>query len=141
MDSLAKWLSDHLWTRWLWVPVLLPSLRFQISHLSRAKSSLIFRQLQSEESFQKLMWQHKNTESVHHVDKYSKHRSIFRASLAIWLSVLVRTTWLWIRIPLQSLRMFLVCDIFCDSNSYIFKCKVSPSLEVFYRERLFLGPT
>ena len=31
--SLAKWLSANLWTKWLWVQILLQSLKLQISHL------------------------------------------------------------------------------------------------------------
>ena len=60
--------------------------------------------------------------------------------MAVLLSVLVRTKGLWARVPLQSLSMFFVCDI-CDSNSCLFNCKVSNSLEVFYRGRFFPGPT
>ena len=43
--SLAKWLSVHLRTKWLWVRVQLQSLKLQILHLLRARSSLTFRQL------------------------------------------------------------------------------------------------
>ena len=45
--SLAKWLSVHLQTNWLWVRVSLQSLNLQISRLLRARNSLTFRQLQS----------------------------------------------------------------------------------------------
>ena len=43
--SLAKWLSVRLRTKWVWVPIPLLSLKLQILHLFRAKSSLTFRQL------------------------------------------------------------------------------------------------
>ena len=48
--SLAKWLSDHLQTKWLWFRILLLSLKFQISSMFRARSSLTFRQLKSVDS-------------------------------------------------------------------------------------------
>ena len=47
LASVAKWLSAHLWTKWLWVRVQLQSLKLQISHLLWARSSLTFRQLWS----------------------------------------------------------------------------------------------
>ena len=50
LASLAKWLSVHLRTKWLWVRVLLQSLKLQISRLFRARSCLTFRQLQSVDS-------------------------------------------------------------------------------------------
>ena len=37
--SLTEWLSVWLQTKWFWVPTLLLSLEFQISHLFRARSS------------------------------------------------------------------------------------------------------
>ena len=37
---MAKWLSIRLQTKWLWVKVLLQSLKLQISHLFRARSSV-----------------------------------------------------------------------------------------------------
>ena len=48
--SLIKWLSVCLRTQWLWVRVLLKSLKLQISCLFRARSSFTFRQLQSVDS-------------------------------------------------------------------------------------------
>ena len=45
--SLAKWLSVRLQTKWFWVRVQLQLLKLQILRLLRARSSLIFRQLQS----------------------------------------------------------------------------------------------
>ena len=44
LASLAKWLSVHLQTKWLWVRISLLSLKLQIWHLLRGRSSLIFRQ-------------------------------------------------------------------------------------------------
>ena len=43
LASLAKWLSAPLQTKWLWVRLLLQSLKLQISRLFRARSSLTFR--------------------------------------------------------------------------------------------------
>ena len=45
LASLAKWLSVCLLTKWLWVRIPLLSLKLQIWHLFRARSSLTFRQL------------------------------------------------------------------------------------------------
>ena len=42
LACLAKWLSVCLWTKWLWIRVQLQSLKFQISHLLQARSSLKF---------------------------------------------------------------------------------------------------
>ena len=50
LASLAKWLNIHLWTKWLCLWVSLQSLKLQISHLFRARSSLAFRQLLSVDS-------------------------------------------------------------------------------------------
>ena len=50
LASLTKWLSVCLRTKWLWVRVQLQSLKLQISHLLRARSSLTFRQLKSVDS-------------------------------------------------------------------------------------------
>ena len=44
-SSLAKWLSVYLQTKWLWVRILLLPLKFQISRLFWASSSLTFSQL------------------------------------------------------------------------------------------------
>ena len=41
-------------------------------------------------------------------DKYLKHSSIIlnkKASLAKWLSFCLRAKWLWLRVPLQSLKL------------------------------------
>ena len=43
--SLAKWLSVHLWTKWLWVRVQLQTLELQILCLLWARSYLTFMQL------------------------------------------------------------------------------------------------
>ena len=50
LANLAKWLGVRLQTKWLWVRVPLQSLKLQISHLFRAKSSLTFTQLLSMDS-------------------------------------------------------------------------------------------
>ena len=54
---LAKWLCVCLKTKCLWVRVLLPSLENQILCLFWARSSLIFRQLQSVDSLYRHLWQ------------------------------------------------------------------------------------
>ena len=43
-SGLAKWLSVRLRTKWLWVQILLLSLKLQIWRLLQARSSLTFRQ-------------------------------------------------------------------------------------------------
>ena len=43
--SLVKWLSVRLQTKWFWARVQLQSLKFQVSRLLRARSSLTIRQL------------------------------------------------------------------------------------------------
>ena len=43
----------------------------------------------------------KNTQLMHHTDKFSQRSAVIKASLA-WLSVRLRTTWLWVQILLQS---------------------------------------
>ena len=43
----------------------------------------------------------KNTQLMHHTDKFSQRNAVIKASLA-WLSVRLRTTWLWVQILLQS---------------------------------------
>ena len=57
----------------------------------------------------------KTYNQMHRTDKYSQLSSIIQASLAKWLSVRLRTKWLWVRIPLQSLKtkkvLFLQSDI------------------------------
>ena len=45
----------------------------------------------------------KTYNQMHRTDKYSQLSSIIKTSLAKWLSVRLRTKWLWIRVPLQSL--------------------------------------
>ena len=43
LASLGKWLGGRLRTKWLWVRILLQSLKCQISRLFWARSSLTFR--------------------------------------------------------------------------------------------------
>ena len=50
LASLAKWFSARLQIKWLWVRIPLLSLKLQISHLFRARSSLRFRKLLSVDS-------------------------------------------------------------------------------------------
>ena len=47
LTSLAKLLSVHLQTKWLWVRIRLLSLKLQTTRLFPARSSLTFRQLYS----------------------------------------------------------------------------------------------
>ena len=42
---------------------------------------------------------------MHRTDKYSQNSSIIQASLAKWLSVRLRTKWLWGRISLLSIEL------------------------------------
>ena len=42
LASLAKWLTVYLKIKWLWIRIPLRSLKYQISRLLRAKSSLTF---------------------------------------------------------------------------------------------------
>ena len=44
MVSLAKWLSDRLQIKWLWVRISLLLLKLQLWRLLRARSSWTFRQ-------------------------------------------------------------------------------------------------
>ena len=45
-EHSTKWLRVRLRSKWLWVRISLLSLKLQISHLLRARSSLTFRQLE-----------------------------------------------------------------------------------------------
>ena len=51
------------------------SFKFQISQLFRARSFLPFRQLQKVDSFYPRMWYDKNTQSMHHRDRFSQQSS------------------------------------------------------------------
>ena len=50
---------------------------------------------------------------MHRTDKYSQRSSIVgkKPSLPKWLSVRLRTKWLWVRIPLLSLKRFTALNI------------------------------
>ena len=65
---MAKLLSVCLRTKWFWVRVQLQSLKLQISHLLRARSSLTFRQLLSLYSFWNpyMTWQEYTVSSLLH---------------------------------------------------------------------------
>ena len=71
--SLAKWLSVHLWTEWLWVRVQLQSLKLQILRLLRARSSLTFRQMQSVDSLWNvyLAWQEHTVKCTVHISTHN----------------------------------------------------------------------
>ena len=65
--SLVKWLSVCLGTKWLWVQILLLSLKFLILNLFRATSLLIFTQFQGEDSLNTLMWHDKHTRNFDNI--------------------------------------------------------------------------
>ena len=44
LTNLAKWLSVHLRTKWLWIRIALPSLKLQLWRLLWARSSSTFKQ-------------------------------------------------------------------------------------------------
>ena len=66
LASLTKWLSVRLRTKWFWVRVQLQSLKLQISHLLRVRSSLTFRQVESVDS----LWNAYVTRQEHTVKKW-----------------------------------------------------------------------
>ena len=102
LASLAKWLSVRLWTKWLWVWISLLSLKLQIWCLFRARSPLTFRHTIECRFTLKLVRDMIITYSqMYGTDKYSQQLNHL-ASLAKWLSVRLRTKWLWVRIPLLS---------------------------------------
>ena len=78
--GVIRWLSFHLWTKWMWVRILLLSLKLQVWRLLRAWSSLIFRQTAWCGFTLKLVGGMIITYSqMQCTDMYSKHSSI------IWL--------------------------------------------------------
>ena len=110
LASLAKWLSVRLRTKWLWVRIALLSLKLQIWHLLRARSSLTFRQTIECGFTLKLVCDMIITYcQMHRTDKYSQHSSFikkkYQASLANWLIIRLRTKWFLVRIALQSLKL------------------------------------
>ena len=48
----------------------------------------------------------------------STHLNHLKASLTKWLSVRLRTKWLWVRVPLQSLKRDEVCQTHCNTIWY-----------------------
>ena len=81
---LAKWLSVRLRTKWLWVPVSLLSLKLQIWHLFRARSSLTFRKTIECGFTLKFVYDMIITYSqMHRPDKYTQHSSII---WPVWLN-------------------------------------------------------
>ena len=102
LASLAKWPSVRLWTKWLWIRILLLSLKLQIWCLFSARSSLTFRHTLESRFTLKLVCDMIITYSqIHRTDKYSQQFNHL-ASFAKWLSVRLRTKWLWVRIPFLS---------------------------------------
>ena len=78
LASLAKLLSVCLRNKWLWVRILLPSLKLQIWRLLRERSLPTFRQT---------------------------IECTFTLKLECLLSVCLRNKWLWVRILLPSLKL------------------------------------
>ena len=77
MASLAKWLSVCLQTKWLWVRILLLSLKLQIRCSLQARSSLIFKQTIESRFTLKLVRDMITTYSqMHCTDTYLQHSSI-----------------------------------------------------------------
>ena len=109
--SLTKWSSVRLWTKWLWIRIPLVLLKIHIWCLLRAMSSLTFRQTIECGFTLKLVRDVIITYcQMHRTDKYSQHSSTNLAkwlqfnhltTLVKWLSVRLRTKWLWVQILLQ----------------------------------------
>ena len=57
-------------------------------------------------------------------------------SLAKWLSVRLRTKWLWVRVPLQSLKRGNVVPIFKKGDKQIYKNYQPISLSPIFRKIL-----
>ena len=90
LTNLAKWLSVHLRTKWLWVQITLAPLKLPIWHLLWARSSLPFRQTIEFGFTLKLIHDMIITYSqMHRTDKYSEHSLIiWPVSLNGWVFVL-----------------------------------------------------
>ena len=107
LNDLAKWFSVRLRTNWLWFWVQLQPFKLQISRLLRARSFLTFRQLQSVDSLWivYVTWQEHTVKCTVQISTHNTTQSFKKmASLAKWLSVRLRTKWLWVRVQLQSLN-------------------------------------
>ena len=85
--KLAKWLSIRLRTKWLWVRVQLQIVKLQISRLVRARSSLTFRQLESEES----LWKPYVTWEEHTVRNCDVTHYLQSCLLGIWWNLIIDT--------------------------------------------------
>ena len=102
-------LPNDCW-KWLWVSIPLQSL--QMLHLFRARSSLTFRQpIECRFTLKSIPDMIRTYSQMHSTDKYSQHSSSHLVSLAKWLSVRLRTKWLWVGIPLESLKLYISCLI------------------------------
>ena len=64
LTSLAKWFSVRLQTKWLWVRILLLSLKLQIWRLLWARISLTFRQIIECGFTLKRTWQDNKMQSI-----------------------------------------------------------------------------
>ena len=108
--SLTKWFSIHLRIKWLWAQTPLLSLKLQIWCLLRTKISLTFRKTTECRFLLKLLRDMIITCSkMQRTDKYSQHSWIILffklTSLDKWVSVRLRTKWLWVRIQLLPLNI------------------------------------
>ena len=80
LASLAKWFSVRLRTKWLWIRIMLLSLKLQIWRLLSARSSLTFKQIIECGFTLKLVQNIIITHcQMHRTDEYSQHSSI------VWL--------------------------------------------------------
>ena len=92
---LVKRFSVGLRTKWIWVRIQLLSLKLQICYLLRARSSL---------TFETRTWYDNNTvKCTVQISTRNTAQSFKKmASLAKWLSVRLRTEWLWVlNMPLK----------------------------------------
>ena len=105
LANLPKWLSVRLRTKWLWVRVPLQSLNLQIWGRLPARVPW--------HSGNYRVWIHSQTRTWHdkNIQSNAPYREVLTAqlnhlaSLAKWLIVCLRTKWLWVRVPLQSLNL------------------------------------
>ena len=86
LELLAQKQQDsnpQLWTKWLWVQMLLLSLKFQILRLFWARSCLAFRQLECRFTLKRLLHMIITYSQLHYTNKYSQHSSII---CPLWLN-------------------------------------------------------
>ena len=85
LANLAKWLSVHLRTKWLWIRIALPSLKLQLWRLLWARSSSTFKQtIECGFTMKTDMWHDNNIQSVILSGKFiSLKPSLFAKSFQI----------------------------------------------------------